>query len=141
MIARACQPGDITAVLAQPEQQAEHGTMIGQAPILATSFALSFWQDETCIGCIGIAPMTLGSGHAWAILSKAAGPHMLAITRYAKDLIELVPYRRIQTTAICGFAPANRWLVRQLGFSIEAFVMRCYDNAGRDHALYARVRT
>lgn len=141
MIARPCQPRDIAAVKAQPEQQAEHAIMIGQAPLLADSFALSFWDADRCLGCIGVAPMTLGSGHAWAILSEAAGPHMLAITRYARDLLDIVPYRRVQTTALCGFQPANRWLVRFLGFSVEAFVMRCYDIDGRDHALYARVRT
>lgn len=142
MIARACLPVDIAAVQAQPEQMDEHEIMIGQAPILTGfGFALSFWQDTTCIGCLGVAPLPLGSGHAWALLSKAAGPHMLAITRHAKQVLDLAPYRRIQTTAICGFKPANRWLVRQLGFSIEAFVMQAYDIAGRDHALYARVRS
>lgn len=140
MIARACQPGDIAAVQAQPEQMAEHELMIGQAPILAGSFALSFWQGETCIGCLGVAPLPYGSGHAWALLSKAAGPHMLAVTRYARDLLAVVPYRRVQTTVICGFAPGHRWM-RQLGFAVEAERMRCYDGVGRDHALYARVRT
>lgn len=142
MIARACLPADIAAVQAQPEQADDHALMIGVAPALADRFALSFWQDGKCIGCIGVVGSLIPHvGQAWAMFSKDAGPHMLAITRHAKDLLDLVPYKRVQTTALCGFQPANRWLIRQLGFSIEAFVMQCYDSAGRDHALYARVRT
>lgn len=142
MIARACLPADIAAVQPQSEQEDSRDITVGLAPVLADSFALSFWQDEKCMGCIGVVGSLIpGVGQAWALLSKDAGPHMLAITRYANDLLDLVPYKRVQTTALCGFKPANRWLVRHLGFSIEAFVMRCYDSAGRDHALYARVRS
>lgn len=142
MIARPCLPNDIAAVQAQPEQQDDQGLMIGQAFIMTlNSFALSFWQDNTCVGCAGVTPTPLGSGFAWALLGKAAGPHMLAITRHACRTLDIVPYRRVETTALCGFAPAYRWLTMQLGFVMEAELMRCYDSAGRDHALYARVRT
>lgn len=141
MIARSCLPGDIAAVQAQPEQMDEHEIMIGQAQILAWSgFALSFWQDTTCIGCLGVAPLPLGSGHAWALFSKASGPSMPWITKHARQVLDLAPYRRIQTTVITDFTAGHRWL-RLLAFEMEAERMRCYDNAGRDHALYARVRT
>lgn len=144
MIARPCMPGDIALVQAQPEQRDDQAEMIGLAPALAgAGFALSFWQDDVCIGCIGVTGSATipHSAHAWAMLSKAAGPHMLAITRYARDLLDIVPYKRVQTTALCGWKPGYRWLVLHLGFFVEAERMRCYDSAGRDHALYARVRT
>lgn len=140
MITRLCLPSDIAAVQAQPEQQAEHAIMIGQAPILACfSFASSFWHDDVCIGCLGVAGTPLGSGYAWAILSAASGRSMAGITRHAERVLRRAPYRRIQTTVLCDFTAGHRWM-RHLGFTIEAERMRCYDSAERDHALYARVR-
>ena len=136
---RTCEPDHIGAVIAQPEQADEHEMMISQSAVLASCFALSFWDDVECVGGLGIVPIWPGMGQAWAVFGKSAGRHMLAITRHGEYLLNTVPFKRVQTTVRCDFAAGHRWM-KALGFEMEAERMKAYDLMGRDHALYARVR-
>lgn len=136
---RTCEPNHIGAVIAQPQQIDEHAMMVRKADVLASFFALSFWTADDCVGCFGVLPIWPGLGQAWAVFSKAAGPHMLAITRHGVYLRDTVPFKRIQTTVRCDFEDGHR-LMKLLGFTVEAERMAAYDLTGRDHALYARVR-
>lgn len=134
-----CLPHHLASVTAQVEQVPDQAMLIGAAPELLRGFAYSVLQDDDCLFCGGVMAKWHGSGTAWALFSPRARPAMLAITRFALKILDVAPYRRIETTALTGFIPAHRWLSR-LGFEMEAATMRNFDPAGRTHTLYSRVR-
>lgn len=129
------------AIRPQPDQVVEFDYQVKNADAyIERGFAFSFFRDGVCIGATGVACMWPGCGQAWALFGADAGPSMLGITRFARHMLDkVIPYKRVQATAVVGFAPANRWLLA-LGFELEAARMKSYDWADRDHAQYARVR-
>lgn len=138
---RKCYPEHVLLVQAQVAQQVDAGVILGggYAQVVEGGPSFSGWVDHRCVGVAGLLPVWPGRAFAWAILSKQCGPHMLAITRKVQAVLAASPYRRVETTTLCGFVPAKRWIGR-LGFSMESPKMRCYDNAGRDHMLWARIK-
>ena len=67
------------------------------------------------------------------------GAVALALTRLGRKLISGMPHRRIEATVLAGFDAGERW-ARMLGFEYEG-TLRCYDPLGRDHQLFAIVRS
>lgn len=139
---KPCHPDHIRLLAVQNEQQADHGWAIGngQQNVLAGGLGFSVWESGVrCVCCAGVSMMWPGHGFAWAFFSAEARPHMRSITRFAAQILDAQPYRRVHTTALVGFEPAKRWL-EMLAFKVEAPCMKGYDVSGQDHALYARVR-
>lgn len=138
----SCEAAHIIGLQPQPEQSIELQNVHDRADGMSKcGFAFSFWTDnDVCVGCVGVAELWTGCGQGWALFSKEAGPHMLAITRFWQHMLDnVIPFRRVQATAVLGFEAADRWL-KILGFRVECKRMKRYDWAGRDHVQYARVR-
>lgn len=86
----------------------------------------------------GIAPVWRGRGLAWLTHDGAEWRHWLAASRWARHWFAILPFRRIEATVLCDFAPGCRW-AEFLGFAREGR-MRAFGEDGADFWLYARVR-
>lgn len=111
-----------------------------QRASLASPLSWTLFEGSRPIVCAGVAEIWRDRGLLWSYLSADVTPRVFRIVhRHAKMLLTLVPYRRVEATAVCGFEPGHRWL-RTLGFEMECPRMAAYDPLGNDHALYALVR-
>jgi len=106
---------------------------------LENEFSFTAFCGNKCLGAAGIIRVTNRRAMAWAMLSREAGPHMMALTRKVKRALELHPCPRVEMTVLCDFEPGHRW-ARLLGMDLEAPRMRGSSASGLDEALYARVR-
>jgi len=108
--------------------------------LVENSLALSCWIDDQCVGAGGLRPIWHGRAAAWALLSRNAGPAMLAITRKLSFVLATMPANRIEMTVRANFLPGCR-LAAFLGFRLETPVpMRFFFPDGEDAFLFARVR-
>ncbi|MCB9942992.1 MAG: hypothetical protein H6851_05150 [Geminicoccaceae bacterium] len=91
-------------------------------------------RDVVFIG--GAVPFMEGAALAWSLISEAAGPHMLEITRRSRAFFGRLPVERIECAVETGHAEGHRW-ARMLGFrrDLDFVTMWLGD---RPHALYAR---
>lgn len=107
---------------------------------LETPHAISLFEGDEVLGVGGAAENWNNRATVWAYLREPMGARrMAAVHRTAREFLESLPYRRLEATVVCGFDPGQRW-VRMLGFKLECERMTAYDPAGRDCALYARVK-
>lgn len=110
------------------------------AYIINDHFSMSAWVGNECMGAAGIITLHKYQGIAWAIVSRKAGPYMLAITRKIKKAIELHPCKRIEMRVIFDFEEGHKW-AKLIGFGEpEAPRMRSSGVFGEDETLYARVK-
>jgi hypothetical protein len=100
--------------------------------------ALTARADGRVIMCGGLVPFAPWLGTLWAILSKDAGPHMVTLYKSTLRFLDAQPYRRLEASVPQGFAAGCRFL-ELLKFSPEG-VLEAYDEDGRDHLRYARIR-
>lgn len=138
---RAFHPDDPLRIDAQSNQKSEYlfGTNIGAGSELVKGFAVSAWEDGTCIGAAGILEFWHDRAAAWCLMSQACSPHMLEITRIVKAALDFHPAARIEMTVFADFPAGIRW-ARMLGFVQETpEPMRKFAD-GRDAYLFARVR-
>ena len=76
----------------------------------------------------------------WSGLSRHAGPHMLALTRAVRALMDAQPFTRIEMFVDARSAAAQRW-AQLLGFTNETpQPMRAFLPDGGAAYLYARTR-
>jgi len=108
------------------------------APILASSVAISCWENHRCLGAAGIIDLTPTRAYAWSLLSAHSGPHMLIITRKVIQVLDTYKHKRVEMNVNCDFEAGHQW-ARLLGFKQEAERMRKCGYFGEDQALYARV--
>lgn len=134
-------PEDVPLIEAQLQQQLDKSIMVQPeiAEAVGRTMAFTGLVGDVPIGMAGVVPKWPGTVHVWALLSPACGPYMLPITRFVRGVFDGLPQPRIEAAVLCGFE-AGAQFVKLLGFEVEAPLMRKYDPAGRDHALYARVR-
>jgi len=97
--------------------------------------AMTFERQGVVIACAGLARVWEGRYLAWALFSDLA-PREWVRVRQAMHRVIGDTAGRIEATA--AFPAAERFL-EGLGFEKEG-VMRSYHN-GRDHALYAQVKS
>jgi hypothetical protein len=90
------------------------------------------------VGCAGIVMLSVGRGHAWALLGSGPKCGFIAVHRAVAGFLDGQRLRRIETAVDSDFAAGHRW-ARMLGFAREGR-MRAYGLDGRDADLYARVR-
>lgn len=92
------------------------------------------------VAAAGIQEMWPGRGHAWALLGRDAGPHLLDVTRATRRALDCAPFRRVEITVDKDFHAAIRWAIL-LGFRLETpRPMRGYTPDGRACYLFARVK-
>ena len=94
-------------------------------------------NGETPIAAGGVVRIWPGRWSAWAFLPKDSGPHMLFITRAARECLKTVK-GRIEMTSQCEFNPGHRW-ARLLGFALETPRMEKYGPDGEAHTSYVRI--
>lgn len=131
-------PELLRAVEPQPMQRMP----LEQAEALSapTGRAFAVLADGAPVAAGGVLELWAGRGHAWGLLSLAAGPHMRAITRATRSFLDSLPCRRVEMAVDAAFPQAIHWAY-MLGFQCETpEPMRCYTPDGRAAYLFARVR-
>lgn len=93
--------------------------------------------DGDPVACGGVLKQWPGRYIAWAYVARGSLPHMPWITECVRRGLERTK-GRIEITVRKDFRPGQRW-ARQLGFVVEAPVLRAYGPEGEDHVGYARV--
>lgn len=136
---RPMRPGDVGQLRLQQAQrwmQAEltagYGGVLGE---IGSGFTVEL--DNRPIATIGVVNLAADRCLAWALMTDAAGRHLLTITRQVRRWLECGVFQRVEAAVECDFDAGHRW-ARVLGFECEAPRMRAFAN-GRDHALYARI--
>lgn len=71
-------------------------------------------DNDTIVGCGGLAQIWPGRYLMWALLSKESGKHMVSITKMAKRLLRLCE-GRIEVIVRSDYQTGERW-VQMLGF-------------------------
>lgn len=83
--------------------------------VVDTTFGLSAWDGARCLGAAGVVAVGDGEGDCWALLSRYASPHMLAITRHVRFACAALPFRRLTLSVREDHAAGHRWAV-MIGF-------------------------
>lgn len=139
---RPCKQGHLGLILPQPHDKALLPAYLSPAfkTVLENSFSMSAWAGLKPIGAAGVIPMHGECALAWAMLGAEAGPYLTQITRKVREVLDNMPYKRVEMRVIYDFEEGHRW-ARLLGFGEpEAPRMRKSGARGEDETLYARVR-
>lgn len=94
--------------------------------------------DGKAVAIGGVAPSSRTRAMVWSFIDPAARAHPAILHRTTLRMLSLSTYRRLEMTVLAGFVRGCRW-AEALGFVHEA-TLRAFDDDGRDHELYARVR-
>lgn len=89
--------------------------------------------------CAGVIEYWPGRGEAWTFIDGDCKKEFYAIHKIVKRFLEVCPVKRVEATVDVGFEQGHRW-VKNLGFKLEAPVMKSYMPGGGDSSLYAKVR-
>lgn len=139
---RPYKAGHLRYVIPQAAQKAEHAKLVTQEDALEASslVGISAWQDGVCLGAAGVLPVWKERAYAWALLSVYAAPHLMAITRKVRYVVQTFPANRVEMVVRTEFKEGHRW-ARVLGFRQETpDGMPGYFEDGGSATLYARVR-
>ncbi len=129
-------PMHLTQIDVQPAQADWIDT---DARIIASGQAWTALVGGEVIGCAGVLPMWAGRGYLWALLSRHASRHMLALTRVIRERLPTLGYRRLELVVDAEFRDAFRWAL-MLGFDLETpEPMQGYSPAGKAAYQFARV--
>lgn len=111
--ARRIQPQEQQAIESADErvsiamQQANHGpcwaVLDPTGEVLAIAGVTEVWE---------------GRGIAWSVLSRNAGPHLVALTRSVVRYLDSLSFQRLELYVDAQFAAGCRW-ARLLGFELE----------------------
>ena len=106
---------------------------------LEQGYAYTGLDEGNVLICAGVMPIWQGRGLAWAYVAEHARAHMIALTRSVKQVLDTLPFDRIEAAVDVDFGQGHRW-ARLLGFELEVARMRKFRPDGGDAALYARVK-
>ncbi len=109
------------------------------AKALESAWAFTALENDEVVAVGGIAELWANRGLAWTFIDRRAGRHFVALHKVVKNLLDTVPFRRVEAETACNFEQGHRWL-RMLGFKLEAECMEAFRVDGGDSALYARVK-
>ena len=94
--------------------------------------------NSNVVAIVGCMQTHERCGYVWSFMSKSAGRHMLAITRFIRSWLPTLGCIRIEATVLKDFKAAHRWC-RMLGFKKETTrPMKRWDGVNDFH-LYARI--
>lgn len=112
----------------------EHGKLLEQH-----EHSYSFRDAEgTLVACIGLIKTHDELGTIWSILSEAAGPHLLHLTRWGRAYLADMNLRRFDLGVRASHLEGHRW-AEMLGFSHEAAHPAWYPDGEAQH-IYSRLR-
>jgi RimJ/RimL family protein N-acetyltransferase len=95
-------------------------------------------ENGAVIAIVGAMETHDRCAYIWTFMSKHAGPHMLAITRFISSWLPKLGCIRIEATVLKDFKAAHRWM-RILGFKRETTrPMKRWDGVNDFH-LYSMV--
>lgn len=137
---------DAKVLQAQAKQEAEFEALKmygeeGWRQIESHGRAFTGFCRERMLGVAGFNEYWPSRWAAWSVLSHSVNRRdMLWIHRTVRQVIADVPHRvrRLELTVLSDFHPAHHW-AEMLGFKAES-EMRTYDQLGRDHVMYVRLR-
>jgi len=109
------------------------------AKMLEGQFAFTAMVGDEVVAVGGVTELWDNRGLVWSFVDANAGKHFVALHKAVKEVLDFVPYKRLEADTPCEFEAGHRWL-RMLGFTMEAPRMRAYRVDGGDSALYAKVR-
>lgn len=95
--------------------------------------------NEKYVLCGGFVEYWAGRAEAWAVVNQDCKREFLAMHRQVVELMDMVPFKRIELAVEIDFKPGHRW-AKKLGFDLEAQRLRRYMPTGGDVSLYARVK-
>lgn len=102
--------------------------------------SVGLWENDRCIGMLGINPLADGIGEAWAYLSaELIRKHPIALTRTARRVLEErlgTQYWRIQAAIDCRHVRSVRW-ASAMGMKVEGVLQQFLGR--HDHIMMARV--
>lgn len=91
-----------------------------------------------CVG--GHYEIWRNRAYSWGLLSAAAGPHMLSLTRAIRSELDAAPFARIEMVVERDFRAGRRW-AEMLGYTLETpEPLRCFLPSGRDAWIYSRIK-
>jgi RimJ/RimL family protein N-acetyltransferase len=108
--------------------------------VLARSMEAWTFLDPSgdVIAIVGVMETHSRVAYLWTFMSKQAGSHMLAITRFMLKWLGGLACVRIEATVLKDFKEAHRWM-RMLGFRRETTrPMKRWDGINDFH-LYGRI--
>lgn len=136
----SCRPDDIRTIEVQAAQEPDQASLIGIPDLAGHGMNFAGRVGGRLVAVGGVVCKWPGTGKAWCLLAPRIGAaDMMMLTHFTRELLKTEPYRRVETSVLCDFEAGHRWMTI-LGFTMEAERMVGYDPAGRDCALYARVR-
>jgi hypothetical protein len=140
MIVAPFVPEHAQLIVMQPRQEMPPLTLDEACALEKAGPAYTALDDEgKPVAICGVILQWPGRGIAWGLISAAAGPHFLRITREVRKFLDGCDIRRIEASADATFPQTGRWL-ELLGFECETpRPMRGYGFDGRACFLYARV--
>lgn len=124
----------------QPEQKIEQLILNAMEAQLVGTDARTYYDEDGVIVFIGgINRKWENHAQIWSIISKAASPHMLQITREIREWIDLYckVYRRIECQVQKDFEHGNRW-AKLLGFQLDGTLPKFFVD-GTDACIYSRI--
>lgn len=124
----------------QPEQRFCLGHITAaHAKALEGKYSFTALVDGEPIAVGGITELWENRALCWTFIDGRAGEYFVQLHKIVRDLLDMVPYRRLEAETSCDFKQGHRWL-RMLGFQLEAERMRAFRVDGGDSSLYARVK-
>lgn len=106
---------------------------------LTSGVSLSAWHNSRCVGAAGFVHFYRHRAVAWMLLSKDAAPHMLAIARKIRRVLDLDPTPRIEMTVDVEFKEGQRF-AELIGMTRESGILRKHGMLGEDEIMYARIK-
>lgn len=140
---RPLKPGQLRAVLAQPEQRLEQVAFVQpeQEALLLSGRAEGAWVGPRLVAAAGLVTLVPGEVLvAWCLLSKRAGRYMTVVTRRCLHVLDEVSEARVEMYVNTDIVAGQRW-ASVMGFELETPTpMRKRGQGGKDQYMYARVR-
>lgn len=131
-------PADLSALVAQPRQQAERaGTDAAALLAAGPGFAVRDGGDRVIAAC-GFYVNHPGYATAWALVADGKRGAMVALTRAIARAITAASWRRVDTVVRADWPEAVAW-AGMVGLTLEHRLANYYPDGG-DALLLARIR-
>ena len=89
--------------------------------------------------CFGWVVPHKGRALLWCVFDKNAGRHMVVLHRIAKEVIRMIPHRRVEAEVAANFPSGIRWM-EMLGLKCETPTpLKAYRVDGGDAYIFAKV--
>lgn len=135
-----CHPGHFKYIVPSAVQTAEYAYLQtpGAAELFTNGVCLSAWVSGRCIGAAGLVSPWKGRAEAWTLFGdEALGKYLLPCVRKMRQVLDGVPYKRVDMTVKDGNGNGHALAVL-LGFKYD--VPLEVWNDGVDYHMYKRIK-